>query len=217
MRMSTLTAALAAALALTAPLAAAAAPLTVGAELAPRWTVTASRTVDLFSDSRTTFAPGLHALVQPTERLGLAVGWRPETLERVHADGTRAALDTDTLLLGASWRHPLAGPLAAHGRLDLELAFAEAELDAGGVTAHQDALGFGVHPQLGLELRLVGAATPSPDARFALHLRGLVGYLLQTDLALDALSTGDPQVRPVDLGDANLSGLTVTFALAATF
>lgn len=112
-----------------------------------------------------------------------------------------------SVALAATTRFCLFPHVHVIGHLGLELQVAPLDMHTQGYQLSQTALAFAVHPRAGLELAL-----PIEDV-LEVRLRALAGYAFRTDLAYDALRSGDPGVAPLNAGSTNLSG--VSFALTA--
>ncbi|TNF24567.1 MAG: hypothetical protein EP329_24685 [Deltaproteobacteria bacterium] len=176
----------------------------------------------LMSDSATALTNEA-AHVAPTVRVGyeiidgldLYVGYRSlDQLHKTDDSGASWATDLHVIVAGARFRYPLAGSwLKAYGQLDLEASYAALKLDLGTRNGEQSVWSAGAVPEIGLEASI----DIEDSVRFLLRLG--VGYALRLDHDFDQVDvrTPAPGERPLDLGAANFSGLTVGFTLGTRF
>lgn len=169
-----------------------------------------SHSLDPLMEARSTFMPGAVLRLRVGDIFAAHAGARLMTFEASQPAGYNTTLDVIDIVAGASARVPIVWRLYAFGQVDLVAQTGELELSAGGWSGSQRAWGFGATPTAGLELDL-----PIEDA-LHIHIRVYGGFAFRTDLAFDGLATGSGR-RAVDLGSANLSGVTWGLTAALSF
>lgn len=177
-------------------------------------TVFASGSTSATTSDRAAWTPQLRVGYGVSDELTALLGWRSMAL--LSRGDSGYALDTDVEMFIATvrWTWPVTAWFRVDAELDLEALHADFELTLDTHHGSAGAWGFG--------------AVPKVAAVFSLDLDGLdldlrlhAGFALRTDLAADPLhlSTGAEadQVRPLDLGATNLSGLVVGLGAAVVF
>jgi|GEM_PF-3189342 len=201
--------------ALAAPAAVHASPTPFEISIAPMTQIFMSDSATALTSDAAHISPTLRFSYEVLEELDVYVGYRGiDQLTRLDDSGASWETNLHMIVAGARFRYPLVGQwLKAYGQLDLEVTHADLRLDLGTRNGSQSVWSAGLLPEAGLEASIA----IEDDVRFVLRLG--VGYALRLDHEFDQVdvSTPAPAERPLDLGAANFSGLSVGFTVGARF
>ena len=215
MRTFIATLALASLAVLAAPGSALASPHPFELSIAPQTLLSSSSSVTPISDSDAHLSATVRLGYAVIDALDLYAGYRRlDRLHRLDNSGVDWTTEVHTALVGARVRLPLVGEwLKVYGQLDLEANYASLTMDLGERQGRQSTWSAGLLPEVGIE----GSFDVDDTVVFLARLG--VGYPLRLDHTFDAVAIGTaaPAERPVDLGNANFSGLIVGLTAGVRF
>lgn len=201
--------------ALAAPGAALAAPHPFEISVAPQTSLSTSDSVTAISDNAAHLSATARIGWEIIDGLDLYAGYRRiDAFHRLDNSGVEWNTDIYSALIGARFRYRLVGDwFRLYGQLDIEANYAELTMDLGDRHGSQGTWSGGLLPEVGLE------ASFELDDTVQFVLRLGVGYALRLDHDFDAVAVGTPAPaeRPVDLGPANFSALSVGFTAGVRF
>lgn len=175
-----------------------------------------SRSINPIMSERDLPAANLTVAIQLESWARLRLGVNFTGAERsTHGDAVKWDMEATTIRVGATMRQRLEWHLWFIGGLDLEAQHGALDVEAGGTPFEGREWAFGVHPRVGLELDVPTGI--GVDFR----LRMETGFAFRTDLAFDEMEPGATtpasEVLPLDLGGANLSGVTFNLSIGLAF
>lgn len=195
-------------------LAAPAADATIDIELdvggAARYATSGS--IAPLSDTDTWWQTRLGGAWRVTDMIGVRLGFGHSRSSRSFG-GNHIDWDDYTISAGAQVRVCLVPHLWFVGVADFELELMPLEVETGATKLAQTAVGFGFHPQAGVEL-----AIPIAEV-VELRLRSTLGYAFRTDLVFGDLRgpVASGTAVALDMGSVNLSGLDFATTVGVAF